>query len=250
MSAPSWTARLPPPAAASPASRCSPRWVTLLSWRVLTDELRRGGDSRCSSSASLIAGVGGRWPAGAGCPPPRSSPASSSSARLLVLGTDDRLARSRRPATSTRSLAALSDALETSRSYAAPVQAGVPPVHPLLLIGGTLVVVLVDVLACTLRRAPVAGLVLLAAYTVPVAVDRRGRLVVALRRRSPALFLTLVFLQHSDARRPAGAAPPDGEQGRRSPCAPAPIGNTAVALGAAAIALAVVVPAAVPDDRA
>ncbi|HSU00933.1 MAG TPA: DUF3488 and transglutaminase-like domain-containing protein, partial [Nocardioides sp.] len=134
-------------------------------------------------------------------------------------------------------------ALASSRAYAAPVQLGVPPVHPLLLIGGTLVVLLVDVIACTLRRAPVAGLVLLTAYTLPVAVTGEAVswwlfAVVA------ALFLVLVFLQHSDHVTSWGRAP-EGEKGSFSVRTGA-IGNTATALGAAAIALAVVVPAAVP----
>jgi transglutaminase-like putative cysteine protease len=140
-------------------------------------------------------------------------------------------------------MAALADALETSRAYAAPVQSGVPPVHPLLLIGGALVVLLVDVIACTLRRAPVAGLVLLAAYTLPVAVTGNSVswwlfAVVA------AFFLTLVFIQHSDHVTSWGRAP-EGEKGSFSVRTGA-IGNTALALGATAIALAVVVPVAVP----
>ena len=107
-------------------------------------------------------------------------------------------------------MAALSDALETSRNYAAPVQSGVPPVHPLLLIGGTLVVLLVDLIACTMRRAPVAGLVLLAAYTLPVAVTGEAVswwlfAVIA------GLFLTLVFIQHSDHVTSWGRAP-EGEK--------------------------------------
>ena len=98
-------------------------------------------------------------------------------------------------------------------------------------------------IACTLRRAPVAGLVLLAAYTLPVAVTGDAVSwwlfsVVA------GLFLTLVFLQHSDHVTSWGRAP-EGEKGSFSVRTGA-IGNTALALGAASIALAVVVPAAVP----
>ena len=101
-----------------------------------------------------------------------------------------------------------------------------PPVHPLLLIGGTLVIVLVDVVACTLRRAPVAGLVLLAAYTLPVAVTGEAVSwwlfsVVA------GLFLALVFLQHSDHVTSWGRAA-DGEKGSFSVRTGA-IGNTALA---------------------
>ena len=163
-------------------------------------------------------------------------------AALLVLGTTTG-SPFPTPANVDAFMAAVNAALESSRLYAAPVRSGVPPVHPLLLIGGTLVVIVVDVIACTLRRAPVAGLALLAAYTLPVAVTGEAVSwwlfsVVA------GLFLTLVFLQHSDHVTSWGRAP-DGDRGSFSVRTGA-IGNTALALGAASIALAVVVPVAVP----
>ena len=43
-----------------------------------------------------------------------------------------------------------------------------PPVDPLLIVGGLACLLLVDLLACTLHRAPLAGLPLLAIFTVPV----------------------------------------------------------------------------------
>ena len=77
---------------------------------------------------------------------------------------------------------------------------------------------------------------LLAAYTLPVAVtgDAVSWWLFAV---IAALFLTLVFIQHSDHVTSWGRAP-DGEKGSFSVRTGA-IGNTAVALGAAAIALAV-----------
>lgn len=218
-------------------------WATVLSWRVLTDGfaevgfpllfigvvLAGGGALARWSRLPVLAILLGQLVVGA----------------LLVLGTTTGSPLPT-PDNVDSLLAALRDALETSRQYAAPVQAGVPPVHPLLLIGGTLVVVLVDFVACSLRRAPVAGLVLLAAYTLPVAVTGEAVswwlfVVIA------GLFLTLVFIQHSDHVASWGRAA-DGERGSFSVRTGA-IGNTAVALGAAAIALAVVVPAAVPTMR-
>ncbi|WP_210502465.1 transglutaminase family protein [Nocardioides xinjiangensis] len=215
-------------------------WTTVLSWGVLTEAFGRVAVPLLLIGAVVaVAGALGR----------RSRlPAVGIVAAQLVLGGLLVLGATTGTPVPTPDnvdafLAALDDALATSRSYAAPVQLGVPPVHPLLLIGGTLVVVLVDVIACTLRRAPVAGLVLLAAYTLPVAVTGNGVswllfIVIA------GFFLALVFLQHNDQLTSWGRSP-DGDRGSFSVRTGA-IGNTALALGAGAIALAVVVPAAVP----
>lgn len=215
-------------------------WVTVRSWRVLTAGFAEVGFPLLFIGI-VLAGLGAlaRWN--------RIHPAAIILGQvllgaLLVLGTTTG-SPVPTPDNVDAFLAALDAALESSRNYAAPVLAGVPPVHPLLLIGGTLVIVLVDVIACTLRRAPVAGLALLAAYTLPVAVTGEAVswwlfAVVA------ALFLTLVFLQHSDHVTSWGRSA-DGEKGSFSVRTGA-IGNTALALGAAAIALAVVVPVAVP----
>ena len=215
-------------------------WATVLSWRVLTAGFAEVGFPLLFIGV-VVAGLGAlaRWS--------RIHPAAIVAGQLvlgalLVLGTTTG-SPFPTPANVDAFLAAVEAALESSRNYAAPVQLGVPPVHPLLLIGGTLVIVLVDAIACTLRRAPVAGLVLLAAYTLPVAVTGEAVswwlfCVVA------GLFLTLVFLQHSDHVTSWGRAP-DGEKGSFSVRTGA-IGNTAIALGAASIALAVVVPIAVP----
>ncbi|MCF6377322.1 DUF3488 and transglutaminase-like domain-containing protein [Nocardioides KLBMP 9356] len=215
-------------------------WATVLSWRVLTAGFAEVGFPLLFIGVVLAGGGAlARWY--------RIHPLAVVAGQLvlgalLVLGTTTGSPLPT-PDNVDAFLAAIDAALESSRSYAAPVQAGVPPVHALLLIGGTLVVVAVDVIACTLRRAPVAGLVLLAAYTLPVAVTGESVswwlfAVVA------GLFLTLVFLQHSDHVTSWGRAP-DGEKGSFSVRTGA-IGNTALALGAASIALAVVVPAGVP----
>ncbi|HEU4336458.1 MAG TPA: DUF3488 and transglutaminase-like domain-containing protein [Nocardioides sp.] len=215
-------------------------WATVLSWRVLTADFAEvaipllligivlGGAGALARTSRLpvLAIVAGQLVIGA----------------LLVLGTTTG-SPIPTPSNIDAFTAALADALETSQSYAAPVPSNVPPVHPLLLIGGTLVVLLVDLIACTLRRAPVAGLVLLAAYTLPVAVTGNPVswwlfAVIA------GLFLTLVFIQHSDHVTNWGRAP-EGQTGSFSVRTGA-IGNTALALGATAIALAVVVPVAVP----
>ena len=215
-------------------------WVTVLSWSVLTAGFARVGIPLLMIGVVLSGGGAlARW---ARLPAAAIVATQVVLGALLVLGTTTGSPLPT-PGNVDAFLLALDGALESSRSYAAPVQLGVPPVHPLLLIGGTLIVLLVDVIACTLRRAPVAGLVLLAAYTLPVAVT--GEAVSWwLFAAIAALFLTLVFLQHSDHVTSWGRSP---EADRSSfSVRTGAIGNTAVALGAAAIALAVVVPAAVP----
>jgi len=215
-------------------------WTTVLSWRVLSEDFGQVAIPLLLIGAVLAGGGAlARW---SRLPALVIVAGQLVVGGLLVLGTTTgSLLPS--PSNVDAFATALTDALATSRSYAAPVPSGVPPVHPLLLIGGALVVLLVDLVACTLRRAPVAGLVLLAAYTLPVAVT--GEAVSWwLFAAVAALFLTMVFIQHSDHVSSWGRAP-DGEKGSFSVRTGA-IGNTALALGAAAIALAVVVPVAVP----
>lgn len=62
------------------------------------------------------------------------------------------------------------DAAEVARTYAAPVPAEATAFAPLMIVAGMGMVLLVDFIACTLRRAPVAGLPLLAAYTAPISI--------------------------------------------------------------------------------
>ncbi len=61
-------------------------------------------------------------------------------------------------------------AVDAAGQYAAPIPASAPEFAPLMLLSGAVVVLLVDLLACTLRRVPVAGLPLLAAFTAPVSL--------------------------------------------------------------------------------
>ena len=64
----------------------------------------------------------------------------------------------------------MSGAVDATVRYAAPIPAQATDFPPLMLASGAAVVLLVDLLACTLRRVPLAGLPLLAAFTVPVSV--------------------------------------------------------------------------------
>ncbi|MEO5708281.1 MAG: DUF3488 and transglutaminase-like domain-containing protein [Nocardioidaceae bacterium] len=65
---------------------------------------------------------------------------------------------------------AFGDSVTASQAYAAPVPKSVPEFYPLLILAGTLTAVLIDFLAVGLRRAPLAGLPLLALYTAPVSI--------------------------------------------------------------------------------
>jgi transglutaminase-like putative cysteine protease len=68
----------------------------------------------------------------------------------------------------------LASSVNAAQSFQAPVPAEVPAIHPLLVVAGVGVAVLVDFLACGLRRVPAAGLPLLAVYTAPVSILADG----------------------------------------------------------------------------
>ena len=69
----------------------------------------------------------------------------------------------------TELLQALATAVTGAQQYRAPVPAQAA-IDPLLVLGGWFCMVLVDLFACTLRRVPLAGLPLLAIYSIPVSV--------------------------------------------------------------------------------
>ncbi len=72
------------------------------------------------------------------------------------------------------SVGVLLDAVRQSgvaaQTFSAPVPRTVPEFYPLLIVAGASTAVMVDFLAVGLRRAPLAGLPLLAAYTAPVSI--------------------------------------------------------------------------------
>ena len=150
------------------------------------------------------------------------------------------------------------DAVATSVAYAAPVPAGAPGIHPLLLTGGLACLLLVDLAACTLRRVPLAGLPLLAVHSVPISVlgSTVSWWVFAL---GAAGFLLMLYLDTDDAVTRWGRAVPDaGPQGRGGPGAARPAAEagfgvrtgaargSAGAVGAVATGLALIVPLALP----
>ena len=145
---------------------------------------------------------------------------------------------------------AFQDASATAQQYAAPVPRGVPPIDPLLIAGGAACMLLVDIVVGTLRRVPLAGLPLLTIYSIPVSLLGGGVSWIVFTLTTIG-FLLMLYLQESRqiARwgRPLGRRPASTRAGSGSataPCAPRP-----GAIGAAATALAIVVPIFIPTLR-
>ncbi|WP_067438346.1 transglutaminase family protein [Nocardioides jensenii] len=136
--------------------------------------------------------------------------------------------------------------MEALRTYAAPIPRGVKEVAPVLVLGGMLCHILVDLCAVTLGRVPVAGLPLLVIYTLPVSIlDRSVSWLIFVCTVTGFLIMLAVQEGGRIARwgRQFGA-PGDadrlvswgGRDARRHP----------VALGATATALALFVPLLIP----
>ncbi len=96
-----------------------------------------------------------------------------------------------------RMITAFTDAAQSANRFAAPVPSGEPPVHPLLITGGLACLLLVDILACTLRRVPLAGLPLLTIYSVPVSMTGEGPHWVIYTLTAIG-FLGMIFLSESE----------------------------------------------------
>lgn len=144
--------------------------------------------------------------------------------------------------------AMLGDALDTAQRYRAPVPLTAPPVDVLLILGGLVCLLLIDALACTLRRVPLAGLVLLAIFAIPVGMIEDG--IAWWVFAATALgYLTMLYRQESDHvtrwGRPLGQDRETGDPISFSAGA-ATVRSTAGLVGGAATAIAIVVPALIP----
>lgn len=146
----------------------------------------------------------------------------------------------------TELIAAFEEAGASANQYAAPVPNTAPSVAPLLVGGGLACLLLVDLLACTLRRVPLAGLPLLAVYSVPVSL-----LDVSIAWWIFALsaggFMAMLFLHESEQVSRWGralGAPVEREDnfGVRTGAIKASAGT----IGAVATALAIAVPLVIP----
>ena len=229
---------------ALPAAAAATTWLALLSWRGFTEQPSRFLAPLLVLGAVIAAsGALARWA--------RLSAPLVVVCQVVVSGglASVMLSGSPIPVGSawTRLQESFADALASAEQYAAPLPAHVDPVDPILIAGGFGCLLLVDLLACTLRRAPLAGLPLLTIYSVPVSILLGGVSwwVFALTAGG---FLVMLFLQESEqvARwgRPLGsdaASDPSGFGVRTGA-----IRTTAGTIGGVATALAVFVPALVP----
>jgi transglutaminase-like putative cysteine protease len=140
------------------------------------------------------------------------------------------------------------EASDVAQRYAAPVPEHVGVgVYPLLIGGGLICFLLVDILACTLRRVPLAGLPLLTIYSVPVSMLATGVSwwVFAM---TAAGFMLMLYLQVNDQLvrwgRPLGsdeASDPSGFSVRTGA-----VRATAGTIGAVSTGLAVLLPFFIP----
>jgi transglutaminase-like putative cysteine protease len=137
-------------------------------------------------------------------------------------------------------------AAEAAQTYASPVPAGVATLEPLLLPLGAICLLLVDVVACTWRRVPIAGLALLTIYAIGVSVLQGA--VSWLWFALPALgFLVMLFLYEDEhvARwgRGVGTREDEGDSfGVRTGA----VRVTALGVGGAATAMAIALPLVIP----
>ena len=141
-----------------------------------------------------------------------------------------------------------SAAWTSAENYLPPIPTNVPGIAPLLVPCGAVALFVVDVLACWMRRVPLAGLPLLAVYCVPISVIGNGvsSLVFLL---AAAGFLLMMFL-HESAHitrwgRPLGgtsAAADPGGFGVSTGASKA----SATTVGGASLVLAVVLPLFIP----
>ena len=146
-----------------------------------------------------------------------------------------------------RLVTAFQDAGQSANRFAPPVPASEPPVHPLLIAGGAGCLLLVDILACTLRRVPLAGLPLLTIYSVPVSMTSDSPhwflyTVTAIG------FLGMIFLSESEqiARWGPILAEDHGHSEPKPLAVPSWPRTGARAIGGVATGLSVVVPILIP----
>ena len=142
----------------------------------------------------------------------------------------------------------LADAWTTSESFQPPVPASVPGIAPLMIPCGALSLLVVDLLACWLRRVSLAGLPLLAVYCVPISLLGSGVSWVVFVLAA-AGFLLMMYLQEAAHitrwGRPLGST--------ASSVDPQGFGvntgaskTSASAVGGVALVLAVILPAFIP----
>lgn len=138
--------------------------------------------------------------------------------------------------------------VESAQTYVAPVPSTAPPIHPLLLVGGALALVAVDLLACALQRVSISGLVLLTTYSLPVTLigDEMPWWAFAV---PAAGFLGMLFVQH-DQQLSRWGRQVDQDDATADPAGfgvrTGAVRGSALAIGGTATTLAVFLPLLVP----
>lgn len=130
---------------------------------------------------------------------------------------------------------------EQLNAYTSPVPARYTAIAPFLTLCVIGLIVLVDLCACGLRRAPVAGLSILLTLTVPISV-LDSRLALWVLVLTGALFITLLGVQHTRLMHGWGRETITSGADRRA----ASVSLVGGRIGALALAGAVVLPALVP----
>ncbi len=155
------------------------------------------------------------------------------------------------------SVGAMADVLResvfVSQSFRAPIPAAAAlGFYPLVIVAGSLTALLVDFLAVGLRRAPLAGLPLLAAYTAPVSILDGG---VPWMKFAVAALCFLFLVAAAEEQRLArwGTSLTTGTLGPDTPDRQAPgqaVWSSARKIGLTTTALAVVAPVFLPTISA
>lgn len=139
---------------------------------------------------------------------------------------------------------AIRDAMNTAQEYAAPIAPSVPSIAPLLVIGGLLAHLAVDLIAVTFRRPTAAGLALLAIYSLPIsALDSSTNWIVF--SFSALGYLSMIALEESVRVARWGRTVGD-ERPIRAFNDLAGTGRHPLGIGVGATALAVVLPLFIP----
>jgi transglutaminase-like putative cysteine protease len=221
-------------------------WLTMLSWRGFSDLWGQFlGPLIVVAMAVPVAGVLLR-----AAPLPRRTGAFLQVLVIAVLVWLMLGGSPIHPFSSTHDLAdRVADAWTTAETYQPPIPSSLPSLAPLLIPCGALALLVVDLLACWLRRVPLAGLPLLAVYCVPISVIGSGVSWLVFLFAAGG-FLLMMFL-HESAHitrwgRPLGgpvaaAADPQGF-GVRNGASRA----SATTVGSVAVVLAVILPVFIP----
>jgi transglutaminase-like putative cysteine protease len=141
-----------------------------------------------------------------------------------------------------------SAAWTSAESYLPPIPTTVPGIAPLLIPCGAIALFVVDVLACWMRRVPLAGLPLLTVYCVPISVIGDGVSPVVFLLAA-AGFLLMMYL-HESAHitrwgRPLGGTTPAADPGGFGVSTGASKAS-ATTVGSVCLVLAVILPLFIP----